>query len=878
MLKGAEIMLTSRASRMLVHTRHLRRCPPISCPVPSRVLLWPRLQPSRAQSATHSPRPPILQRAVTFLRENPYTRFSLVLCGVVLSFSLAFEFYKKFKRKKVPDAVLMPPRVGHFTVHRSDDLAYITRRVQALRRSSSVPAIVYLVGPSGAGKSELAYQYAEQFAGSAETGWLKPKPPVVLYLNGATAGLFETTLREAAMSMGVRESELALGSVPVGQRVASIATAMRAKLSESKQAWLIVVDGLKLEALPVFRSTFCDSGKAKATPNDDWDWMQGAVLVTTQDSQSFPNESTVELNGQLSQGLALQLLRGLVGQTVEEAEAKELLECLQRSPLAIALAASTIKVYRSFLEKEPTSSPVAEYAELLSASLPPSPLLEDVLRASLALYTEAASSNPRVKHTMDLLGSCDMEHPIPAIAIAHHLSHPFYSLPPLTPPPFPSPSTPPEEGGVSSTRAYIQQLKAMLPFTNASAPSDVSQSDMADYLQALQDQVPYLRDCPLLTFKKYRKTGVELVSVHSAVRSLLPQLFLKYTAPGLDHAHLKQAEEKFNKTAWFRRYRTFDPSHALQAYHRSLPGLSAAAGVLTESQFEKDHYIEPPLPVAITTYSEYAHCVSHYHRVISSLVGVLKSLGGDVEDMQLKTYLQPQLRAASRPPFVSESDQLSCSYSLASIEAFLSSTEEYPVAVQKLGSVLEQQRAVLGHGHPAVARTLTDMADLKFSLGDAHGARHFLEAAVTVYEKLPMETINKQAVDIGLALASLGLVLSNLGEKKRSCQLLEQALGHYQVVQEGENVTSTQRKLVASTLIDLAHTYLSLGDITNAKKYIDLANLATHNIYQEAHPETIRALNVMSVVYALLGDKPESHRIRQEAGKLKNQLDTQPMC
>lgn len=861
---------------------HTKPSPRVPSLVHARALQSSQLSlQSNLSQPVHSLRPPLHQRAATFLRENPYTRFSLTLCGVVLSLSLGFELYKKFKRKKAPEVVLMPPHVGHFTVQRTNDLAAITRRLQSLRRHATEPTILYLVGPPGAGKSELAYQYAEQFANSGQSRLRKTQQPVVLYLNGATDGLLEATLREAAMSVGVKQSELSLTKEPSAQRVKCVAKALRSKLSAGKQQWLMVVDGLSSETLPAFTSAFCrDAVKGTPEVGKGLDWAQGAVLVTARGSlplQTVHNESTMELAAGMGQGLGVQLLKGMVGQTVEEAEANRLVECLQSSPLAIALAAATINIYHSCLEEDPTSlpnSPLTDYTEILTPSLPPHPQPEDVQQAALTLYTEAAVSIPRVRHTFDLLGTCDMHYPIPAIVIAHHLSHPFYRLPPLTPPPFPSPSPPTKEEGTSTIKAYLQQLKAMFPFMNSS-PTGTSQSDLDKYLKALEDQVPFIRDCPLLSFKKYHKTGMELVNVHPFALTHLPQLFSKYTAPGLDRDHLKQAEDDFNRTAWFRRYRVFDPSHSLQAYNRSLPGLSAV-GILTESQFENTHCADSP--GTPSTYGEYVHLVSHSHRVISSLAGVLKSLGGDVEDSQLKTYLQPHFRAASSLPFVSKTDKLTCSYSLASIEAFLSSTEEYPEAVQKFNTVLDQQRSLLGSGHPAVARTLTDIADLKFSLNDISGARQLLESAMAIYEKLPRESLDKHAMDIGLSLASLGLVLNSLGERRQSCQLLEQALGHYQVVQPGENVTKNQQKLVASTLIDVAHTYLSLGDINNAKKYIDLANLATRNVYKEAHPETIRALNVMSMVYALLGDKPESHRVRQEAGKFKNQLDTKPLA
>lgn len=121
----------------------------------------------------------------------------------------------------------------------------------------------------------------------------------------------------------------------------------------------------------------------------------------------------------------------------------------------------------------------------------------------------------------------------------------------------------------------------------------------------------------------------------------------------------------------------------------------------------------------------------------------------------------------------------------------------------------------------------------------------------------------------------MGIVYSSLGEKEQCRDILERALEVYQTIPADGNITPRQRKRVATTLTDIAHAYLSLGDVDTAKKYIDLAILAQRSLYADAHTELIRTLNVMSVVYALLGDKAESQKVRAEAGKLQNQINTQ---
>ena len=77
-------------------------------------------------------------------------------------------------------------------------------------------------------------------------------------------------------------------------------------------------------------------------------------------------------------------------------------------------------------------------------------------------------------------------------------------------------------------------------------------------------------------------------------------------------------------------------------------------------------------------------------------------------------------------------------------------------------------------------------------------------------------------------------------------------------------------------MIDLSHAYLTLGQLVIAKKHIELAVDAARSVYGEKHPELARALNVKSIAYAMMGDKEESRKLRQEAGTVLGRVDGQP--
>ena len=236
------------------------------------------------------------QRITKFLRDNPYTRFSLVLCGVVLGLSLSFEFYTKHKKKKLPDVVLLPPRVGHYTAERTAEIAAVDANLRTLKKHGK-SGILYIVGPSGAGKSELAYQYSQYFTENSTNLLRRSQKPVVLYVNGTTEDMLETTLREAALVLGIKESEYA---TPEGHdtnqaRLVAISRAFRSKLRTIKSPWLMIVDNLRGEVIPRFTSVF---SSAAAPLDEEWDWRKGSVVVTTREHlpSSVPKESILHLD------------------------------------------------------------------------------------------------------------------------------------------------------------------------------------------------------------------------------------------------------------------------------------------------------------------------------------------------------------------------------------------------------------------------------------------------------------------------------------------------------------------------------------------------------------------------------------------------------
>lgn len=588
----------------------------------------------------------------------------------------------------------------------------------------------------------------------------------------------------------------------------------------------------------------------------------------------------------LSSEDSLDLLIKLSKLDIDSEVGTLLVEELQGHPMSIALAANTIKIYQPYLECEADSaSPAARYMDVLRHSITEGASLTDAI---LNLYIEAAITDQRFQHTFDLLGSYDLHYPIPLSLVGQHLTSSFYAITKedLAPPAADQMARYRELTGLNQDdESLLGLVKALLPFLRKKPPSS---EQLAEVLESADDTAYFIRECPLLAFKKFN-SGFEYVEVHKLVKKLLPALFLKHTAPSMDKTRLVEEEARFERGAWFRQLRKFDPVKCLEKFHQTLPGISAP-GVMTSDQFKK----HPPIALNPSqsdsgsqfstndelSYSEYQHLISHHHRVVSTLHSELKSAGGEYRDIHLKQYLQPHFAALSRHPVISFPDSLLCEQALLSTEATTASIkpENYQEFVSRYKDIIAKQKRVFGSGSQVVARTMTDLADFKYSFRDVTGAHQLLVASLGILEKVQSRYADEEyKFDVGLTYTSLAYVYDDLGDKQKCKDLLERALAAYQTMPKDGQVSKRQRKLVASSLTNIAHAYLSLGDLVMAKKYIDLASVAHQNLYVDAHPESVRAMNISSNIYALLGDKSESIRLRTEAGKIKAKLDSKPL-
>lgn len=559
------------------------------------------------------------------------------------------------------------------------------------------------------------------------------------------------------------------------------------------------------------------------------------------------------LCNRLSPDQSLELLERISGhQFSDKTLISGLLQVLQYNPMAIALAAATLKI----LPDSERQTVVTSYQNMVTQK-------DNLdLPTIVELYCETAISDSRIRHAFDFLGSCDLNFPLLVSVLPIHLSLDFYGIPDELLAPLPLDHVLAEMKSSSEHRSYWSLIKSTIPFLH----SDIASNDqIANVLAASQDEIYFLRQSPILSFKRNWHGEFECVTVHPVARRCVSGLFRSVTISNLDRDFVAKEKIEFEQNSWFKKLTTFDEKKSLSKFHLMLPGLSSP-GVFTQSQFNsKASNLK-------LEYSQYVHFVSHYHRVALSLASVLRSVKGDMQGVAMKKCLLPHFQALNEFPFLSQRDKLSADISLVIIEVINSSNNERFICQYE--DLIAKQKLLFGAKSMVVANSLVDFADLQLSLNNATSAKELLQPAIGIYEQVPVHLRHEEfTLDMGHALSSLGLSYDQLCNKKASRECYDRALATAQSVPPSGRVSVQQRKLVASLLVDVTHAYLCLGDLLVARKYSELAAMMLESIYPHGHAEIVRLLNIRSIVSALLGDRTASTKFRVEASKMKGRLD-----
>ena len=217
------------------------------------------------RSVSHTTTPPVLQRIVNMVRNDPFVKVSLSLCVIVGGGTLVMELYKKWKKNAPPKVLLFPSGFAHYSVSRQSMVSHIQKELQQLRSKCNLfSPLLYVTGPPGCGKTEVVRQFCNNATVAKKWFGLKSVTPIVLCLDAGSPTLLQASLAEAASGLGIQPAS----------NLENLFSMVLTGLSSKQSPWFLIVDNLTKDSSSLFESLV-----NKLTKMDGNN--QGAILITS---------------------------------------------------------------------------------------------------------------------------------------------------------------------------------------------------------------------------------------------------------------------------------------------------------------------------------------------------------------------------------------------------------------------------------------------------------------------------------------------------------------------------------------------------------------------------------------------------------------------
>jgi tetratricopeptide (TPR) repeat protein len=249
--------------------------------------------------------------------------------------------------------------------------------------------------------------------------------------------------------------------------------------------------------------------------------------------------------------------------------------------------------------------------------------------------------------------------------------------------------------------------------------------------------------------------------------------------------------------------------------------------------------------------------------------------------------------------------QTELSESLYGLGTLLDQEGRYPESEKSLRDALTLQQRLYGDAHPAIARTMKDLAGALADGGDLNAAIPLMQQAVAMQRSLRG---NEPYPDLAEVLNDMGMLLYRQADLngaenyyRESLAMNRRLLGekHPEIANGLENVAMTvqdkgdlagaeslyrqslemRRELlgpshpeVGRTLANLASLQYDRGETREALLNLREVLAIYRKVYAGDHPETARVLNGLGIWLTMAGDYPEADRYLEEGLAMRRRL------
>ena len=762
-------------------------------------------------------------------------------------------------KSRISPFCVLPPKPSHTVASRESEVLQITQQLKELKSANenSVSSL-YISGNPGSGKSQLAGLVAKRFFDE-----VKDSPFTTSFVMTLNAENSKTLLEsyvnfarhlkcpEYAVTNTVNSKDLS-----TDEKIFNLNTLISIKI-ELYTSWLLVVDNVTdLTTMSVYLP---DPGNEQ--------WVNGQILITTQDTAPIPLTSTFTQHISVSKGMrprdASCVLATLSGITDSEME-NEVAKVLDYQPLALASAATYVRQVRQnkltsgfgwsdYLTKLDVGQ--RDTTETILAEINPS--YRKSMTAAITLAVKKAMTSDRViGHTFNFLSLCAPQ-PLHLNIVMNYILNvdkQFQDKEMITIRIqkcslllFQE-----EESGVyirihqvvlrtinSLTRDYTEneQVKAV----NAAIGSftqyieDEHLSDDCDNLDSVADSkhiAPHLVTLIMNIKHFYTEEGL----CQDAEVGILTNLYNSRSFEELGEICNKHCEfeaaKDYHGRALAIRLEKLGPDHVHVA--GSYINLGIIHQILGDLKQAKD-YFDRALAIRLEKLGpEHVDVAAAYN----NLGYVHQKLG----DLKQAKYYHGRALAILLEKLGPDHVHVATSYSnLGIIHQTLGDLKQ---AKDYYDGALAIRLEKLGPEHVDVAAAYNNLGYVHQTLGDLKQAKDYFDRALAIR----LEKLGPEHVDVAAAYNNLGYVHQTLGDLKQAKDYFDRAL-------------ATRLEKLGPDHVDVAGSYIylgiihqTLGDLKQAKDYFDRALAIRLEKLGPEHVDVAAAYNNLGYVHQKLGD------------------------
>ena len=809
----------------------------------------------------------LAKRAKNFWNENPFTQIALLVCVLVVGVATAVEWAQnKRKGSKFKHDIVfhnLPVKPLHSLYRLDTEIDLLQNEISNKFAKSRV---VSVVGERGSGKTELARQFAENLIDKNKESsrfhrLYKPDYYVMTIDMSSRDSVLESLLKSASL-LRIPSSEVSVNFREVTDENIS---ALLASINECARKKQIICIMDNVESLQDYEAI---------TSNKSW---KVPFLTVVTSRRSLDGKFNLEINLNSSK-LGLERLKNwIMGFGFIEKECIKIAEsvnCIPNNFQVKSLICHTLHLVKQLTGK--CEFNFINFGDLQSVSNSlqqqlPQELRNDVNRLGISSRPPLSQlqlielilliSSTRVsQHSVDLLAKLSPACVLPVTTLISYLQTPLLELD-------------------EQLRANTTQIHDDIP---ALAVTEKQEADMGywEYIKHTwnkrqqmielmkQQQRPKeyrsdfpvaltpLKESPLFHWEHDASNGFQGVKFRSKeIHSLAADFFENKTLPQLEQIEISRGKA-LHSSSLLSKLSTFNPTLHLQKYRANLPGISKSVSQSDPMQIHRLSFIHRILRAVATDFEKNCE-ISHPADVIKC-----RMLANHGE------YL------LARNEYILLTDRVT---GLKLRAAKFRQTESLQSAVTTLREVADIQESTQVT-LVELANTYSQLGKLYLLLGQNKNGLSYYQQAAGLYERAISKLTSAQRMEHASLLYSYGVELGYERELEKSKSCLERSISVLNLA--GAQISSTQQQqlqhMVLSTMIELAHVYVSLGAINYAGRMLNMAENLSKNLSPEEIPDLAQLYNLKALVKGLTGDKKAYSQLKQRAGDVLARVNDKP--